>query len=308
MDFQFTNLKQLIQKFSDEKVCRAYLEAMMWKGTPTCPKCKCKEAYKLGDGKTYKCKNKECHKKFTVTVGTVFENTNIPLSTWFAAVYISASHKKGISSIQLGKDLGITQKTAWFMLHRIRKAFATNAPFMLTDVVEADETFVGGKNKNRHADKKVPQSQGRSFKDKTPVLGLLQRGGGGVRTFVVPNTKAETLKPLIQEMVTGGSIIISDEWESYNSISDEYKHVVINHSEGEHSRGAFDTNSIEGFWSLLKRGIYGIYHQVSRKHLQRYCEEFSHRYNSRNMKDADRFALSLSKIKGRLKFEDLIKK
>lgn len=306
MDFHFKNLKQMIEKFSDENVCRTYLENMRWTGVPTCPKCNCKESYKLGDGKTYKCKNKECYKKYTVTVGTVFENTNIPLSTWFAAVYLSASHKKGISSLQLSRDLGITQKTAWFMLHRIRKAFTTNAPFMLQDVVEADETFVGGKNKNRHANKKVEQSQGRSYKDKTPVLGLLQRGGG-VKTFVVPNTKAETLKPIIQEMVKEGSILISDEWDSYNSISDEYNHVVVNHSQGEYVRGAFDTNSIEGFWSLLRRGIYGIYHQVSRKHLHRYCEEFSYRYNSRKMLDADRFALSLIKIDGRLKYADLIK-
>jgi transposase-like protein len=307
MDFRFKNYKEMMAKFSDEKTCRAYLETMRWKGAPTCPKCGHREAYKLGDGKTYKCKNKVCFKKFTVTVGTVFENTNIPLNTWFAALYVSASHKKGISSIQLSKDLGITQKTAWFMLHRLRKAFASNAPFMLCDVVEADETFVGGKNKNRHAHKKVPQSQGRSFKDKTPVLGLLQRGGS-VRTFVVPDTKADTLKPLIQEWVKEGSIIISDEWDSYNSIKDEYNHVVIDHSKGEHARGAFDTNSIEGFWSILKRGIYGIYHQVSRKHLHRYCEEFSHRYNSRKMPDAERFNLSLANIDGRLKYEDLIKK
>lgn len=293
-------------KFSDEKVCRTYLENMRWGGTPTCPKCGHKEAYKLGDGKTYKCKNKECHKKFTVTVGTVFENTNIPLNVWFAAVYVATAHKKGISSIQLSKDLGTTQKTAWFMLHRIRKAFASNAPFMLQDVVEADETFVGGKNKNRHAHKKVPKSQGRSFKDKTPVLGLLQRGGK-VRTFVVPDTKAETLKPLIQEMVKEGSIIITDEWYTSKDM-DDYHHVVIDHSSGEHARGAFDTNSIEGFWSILKRGIYGIYHSVSRKHLHRYCEEFSHRYNSRKLPDAERFNLSLAKIDGRLKYHDLIKK
>lgn len=306
MDTQFKNLKELLVKFSSDDVCRHYLESMRWGGIPVCPKCSHRESYKLGDGKTYKCKNKECNKKFTVTVGTVFENTNIPLHTWFAALYIATAHKKGISSVQLSKDLGITQKTAWFMLHRIRKAFVSNAPFMLQDVVEADETFVGGKNKNRHADKKVEKSQGRSFKDKTPVLGLLQRGGA-VKTFVVPDTKAETLKPLIQEWVKQGSILISDEWDSYKSISNEYNHVVVDHSKGEHVRGAFDTNSIEGFWSILKRGIFGIYHQVSRKHLHRYCEEFSHRYNSRKITDAERFRLSLAKIDGRLKYNDLIK-
>jgi transposase-like protein len=168
-------------------------------------------------------------------------------------MYLIASHKKGISSLQLHRDLGITQKTAWFILHRIREALREKNSPLLTDVVEVDETFVGGKNKNRHADKKVDNSQGRSVKDEIPVVVIMQHGGK-IRKQGVKYTKAESLHPFIVGAVKTGAIIITDEWHSYNGL-DGFSHVVINRKEGEYFRGAFHSNTIEGFWSLLKRGL-----------------------------------------------------
>jgi len=302
---QFKNLTQLFDYFKDEQTCREYLEQQRWNGEPVCPFCNTKNPYRTNRG--FKCRNKECYKKFTVTVGTIYENSKVPLRTWFAAVYLCTSSKKGISSLQLHRQLGVTQKTAWFILHRIREMLRAKAPHMLKDVVEIDETLVGGKNKNRHADKKVKGSQGRSAKDKTPVLGAVQRGGKLV-AVAVPDTQAETLKPIIKKWVEDGSIMVTDEYRSYNELKRDYLHVTVNHSEEEYVRGAFHTNTIEGFWSLFKRGIFGIYHNVSPKHLQRYVTEFESRYNSREKNDNERFELSVQNSTGRLKYKQLISK
>jgi transposase-like protein len=300
----FNSLPQLLNYFKDEQTCIEYLEKQRWNNEPICPFCGSKHVYRTNRG--FKCANKECHKKFTVTVGTVFENSKIKLSLWFAALYLATAHKKGISSLQLSRDLGITQKTAWFMLHRIREIMKINAPELLTGITEADETFVGRHNKNRHEDKKVKESQGRSVKDKTPVFGLMNNGK--VNTTVVKNTKASTLKPIIESMVKSGSILVTDEWHGYNNLSKEYQHKIINHKMNQYSKDGFNTNGIEGFWSLFKRGIYGIYHSASPKHLDRYCNEFTYRFNTRNICDVERFSLSLTNIKGRLTYNRLIKK
>lgn len=304
---EFKNLKELIAYFSDEKKCLAYLEKQLWNGKPVCPHCGSKRVYRLADGKKFKCGNKKtCDRKFTILVGTIYENTKLPLSIWFAAIYLCTAHKKGVSSHQLARDLGVTQKTAWFILHRIREMIKAHK-VKLQDVVQADEVFVGGLNKNRHADKKIENSTGRSFKGKIPVLGVMQENGV-VNTAVIPNTQAVTIKPIIQEMVQAGSILVTDDWDSYKSLSKEYFHIIIDHSTGEYVRGAFSTNRIEGFWSFLNRSLYGIYHCVSPKHLQRYCDENAYRYNSRKLKDADRFTLTVQESWGRLKYADLIKK
>lgn len=299
----FKTLIELLDYFKDEKTCRDYLANQRWGSNVTCPHCGHNKVYITNRG--YKCAAKTCYKKFSVTVGSIYENSKVPLRIWYAAMYLVTAHKKGISSLQLSRDLGLTQKTAWFVLHRVRDMVKMKAPNKLRNVVEVDETYVGGKNKNRHADKKVLASQGRSVKDKTPVLGVIERKGV-VHTFVVPDTKASTIKPIISALVTTGSIMITDEWHSYNTLKSHFNHVVINHKDNEYVRGAFHTNSIEGFWSLLKRGIYGIYHQVSAKHLQRYCEEFAYRYNTRNIKDCDRLEFTIANCEGRLKYKDLI--
>ena len=224
---------------------------------------------------------------------TMFEGSHIPLRKWFIAIYIFSLHKKGVSSHQLASDLGITQKSAWFMLSRIRNAFKPQKAQPKEGVFHADETFIGGKNKNRHEDKKVPNSQGRSLKDKAPVFGIMQTGGK-VYTTVIPDTKAATIKPLIKELVAKGSIVVTDEWKAYNGLSSQYLHVVINHKENEYVRGGFSNNNIENFWSQLKRGIYGIYHHVSVKHLNKYCDEFAYRYNVRKAGNNDKFNYALN--------------
>ncbi len=303
---EFRNLKELIIKMADEKVCRAYVEELRWGGNPCCPFCKEAKPYRLKDGKTFRCRAKTCRKDFTVTVGTIFENSKIPLSTWVAAIYICTAHKKGISSIQLGKDLGITQKTAWFMWHRIRTMLTPADDEMLSNVVEVDETYVGGKWANMHTHKRDKLRE--IGKDpKIPVMGLVERDGK-LRLKVIGET--DGFKDFVHKYVSPDAIVVTDAHLSYRGIDETHKgHMIVNHSLGEYLVGdIYHTNTIEGFFSILKRGIYGIYHQVSHKHLHRYCEEFAYRYNSRKLKDRDRFVITLSNPEGRLKYRQLIQK
>lgn len=241
----FKSLLQLFNHFKDESTCIDYLIKQRWNNKPVCPHCGHNKSYKIENGKRFKCANNECYKKFSVTVGTIFENSKIKLNIWFAAIYLATAHKKGISSLQLHRDLGVTQKTAWFMLHRIREMLREKRSVLLSGTIQADETFVGGKNKNRHADKKIENSQGRSVKDKTPVFGMLN--DGTVNTNVVTDTKAETLKPIIRLMIEKGAIVVTDEWNAYNGLSDEYQHEVVKHNEKQFVNNGFHTNSMEGF-------------------------------------------------------------
>jgi len=299
---EFDSIIDVVKKFPDEEACITYLEGIRWADGITSPFDEYSKIYVCNKHR-YRCKN--TGKYFNVRTGTIFDNTKIPLQMWFMAIYLVTSSKKGISSHQLARNLKITQKSAWFLLHRIRYAFGhENFKETFDGVVQADETFVGGKNKNRHADKKVKNSQGRSFKDKTPVLGLLHNGK--VNLTVVKSTKAEQIQPIIKRMVTKESLLISDEWGGYSGIEKHCNHVVVDHGVGEYVRGAFHTNSIEGFWSIFKRGIIGIYHQVSRKHLQRYCEEFSYRYNQRNNRLSDQIVTLLQASNKRITYKELI--
>jgi len=306
-DMEFTTLAQLTEHFADKQTCIDYLTSLRWAGKVTCTFCGNEKVYELkGSTKRFKCA--KCRKQFSAIKGTIFENSPISLQTWFIAVYILTAHKKGISSVQLATDLGVTQKTAWFMAHRIRFALkAKSFDTQLGGTVQVDETFMGGKNKNRHADKKVEASQGRSVKDKTPVLGIVSEEGE-VRTQVIANTQAKTIKPIIQQMVKEGSILVTDEWQAYRDLRKNYLHVVVNHKEGKYVNGPYSTNRIEGFWSILKRGVYGIYHQVSAKHLHRYCDEFSFRYNSREVDAMERFEASIQDVhQCRLTYHQLTK-
>lgn len=299
----FKNLQQLFDTFKDEATCREYLEQQRWNGNPECPFCGCTKAYRTNRG--FKCADKFCAKKFSVITGTIYENNKVGLRTFFAALYLISSSKKGISSLQLSRQLGITQKSAWFVLHRIREMLKDKAPEKLRNVVEVDETYVGGKNGNRHADKKK-KSQGGA--DKAPVFGAVQRHGK-VIVKAIPDHKHSTILPYLVSMVEEGSIMVSDQfYETYHPILEAYKQVIVKHKDGEYVRGAFHTNTIEGFWALLKRGIFGIYHQVSPKHLQRYCDEFAARYNTRQVKDNERFQQAVKNSEGRLKYTQLIAK
>ncbi|HVW13113.1 MAG TPA: IS1595 family transposase [Mucilaginibacter sp.] len=305
METQFKNLLHVLDHFKEEETCKQYLAQQRWGDTPCCPHCGNTKAWKTNRGFT--CAAKECGKKFTVTTGTILENTKISLRYWFATIYLATAHKKGISSHQLSRDLGITQKTAWFLLHRVREMFKESAPEMLDGTVEIDETFVGGKNKNRHAKRKAPKSQGRSHVDKTAVVGLLQRDGN-VKTFVVENTNADTLQGIMLANVKPEAKVVTDAYRSYNGLDKTYNHVAIKHTEGNYiTVGDDHTNCIEGFWSQLKRGIIGIYHQVSPKHLHRYCHEFGYRYNNRKITDVTRFENAFKGIDNkRLTYEKLI--
>lgn len=286
----------------DEAACRAYMEQMRWGGDPVCPHCGQRSPYKLKDGKTYRCKSKTCKKDFTVTVGTVFENSKVPLSTWIAATWFLSAHKKGISSLQLSRDLGITQKTAWFVLHRLRLIMDNPEPEPLEDVVEVDETYVGGKWSNMNK-ARLAKMREIGEDNKVAVMGMVQRDGKA-RLTVIGNS---TFKEVIRENVDKGAIVVTDTHLAYQGLDQEYAgHGTVNHSQGQYRDGMYYTNTIEGFFSLFKRTIIGTYHQISPKHLHRYCAESIYRINSRKTKDKDRFVQVLSKIEGRLKYKELI--
>ena len=300
----FNSIIELINFFDSEIKCAEYLSFQRWGDNPICPHCDHDKVYSLtGKNKRYKCAG--CRKHFSVRVGTIFEDSKIKLQKWFTAIWLVTSHKKGISSLQLGRDLNVTQKTAWFMLQRIRYALSYDFDNSLEGEIEADETYVGGKNKNRHANKKHYNPQGRNSESKSPILGLVQRGGVLVAKQV-ENVKADTLTPEIMNLVKHASTVYTDEWMGYNRLKKVYNHLAVKHNQGEYVNGRIHTNTIEGFWSLLKRGIVGIYHFTSRKHLQRYVDEFVFRYNTRTLSESFRFQFYLSNIEGRLTYKELI--
>jgi hypothetical protein len=301
-----SNLKELMVKFSDEAQCRAFLVQQRWDGSPVCPYCKCEKWYSIEGGKRFKCGNSCCYKKYSVTVGTIFHASNIPLTTWFPAMYLITAHKKGISSVQLAKDLGVTQKTAWFMLHRIRESLKDKGSDLLTGMVEVDETYVGGRMKNRH--KKTRNNRNLvANENKTAVIGMVSREGK-LKTEVMP-LKNDIIMNIVKKHVDTQAQLITDGAGAYYYAHKDYaKHEIIYHSKDEFVRGVFHTNTIEGFFAYLKRSIFGIYHQVSPKHLQAYCNENAYRYNLREMKDGERFIFSLSQISGKLSYKTLIGK
>lgn len=300
---EFKSLPELIMYFSTEAVCLKYLEQWVHKGNIRCQYCGTDKVYRFKDGKRFRCSS--CLEYFTAKVGTIFESSKLPLVKWYTAIYLLSAHKKGVSSHQLARDLHVTQKTGWFMLHRIRKAMEQDS-IMMDGIVEADETFIGGKNKNRHKNKKFKNAQGRSFQDKVAVMGLLQREGK-VKTVVIGNTQGENIRRVVFGNVQTGSTLISDEWWAYRNMKEYYHHEVVDHARGQYVNGnGATTNSMEGFWAHLKRSLGGIYHRVSPKHLQKYIDEITFRWNTRKMNEGQRLSLLMSKVNCRLKYKQLV--
>ena len=303
---EFKSLLEVFKTFSDEEKCYEYLKQLRWTdGKPTCPKCGSQhKIYLFSNKRTYSCTY--CDRQFSIKVGTIFENSKIKLSKWFPAIYLITSRKKGISSVQLGKDLGITQSAAWFMLHRIRKALRQDFFNMIETTAEIDETFIGGKEKNKPTGKRTKKNQGRSTKTRIPIVGILTRRNKEVRAIRVDNTSKEQLHAFILGNIFPDTKIMTDEWTGYKGLDKMYKHSVVKHKNEEYVRGECHTNGIEGFWSLLKRGIIGVYHQMSKKHIEKYVDEFVFRYNTIRLSDCNRFYKALGQVNVRLRYDDLI--
>jgi transposase-like protein len=316
-------LQQAIQYFSDEQVCIDAVAAMRWPDGPRCPDCwtpgsdKGRNPYYLKTQKRWKCR--DCRRQFSVKVETIFEDSPISLQKWLPALWMLVSCKNGVSSYEIHRALGVSQKTGWFMLHRLRLALKTQSfVFKMggkdSGGVEVDETFVGGKVKNMHRDRRTRfAAEGGhtgGATGKAIVQGILDRDERKIRAKVVPNVKRETLQTEVLNNVRYGSKVYSDDAVPYDGLKQKYIHEVVNHAE-EYVRGQVHTNGLENFWSLLKRNLKGTYVAVEPFHLERYVDEQVFRYNNRATKDnplndSDRFLLALSQVAGkRLTFAEL---
>jgi transposase-like protein len=305
-----------ILKWSDER-CREYLEERRWPNGPICPKCGSADYWTINRKsqtknvvkKLYRCKNKDCRKQFTATIGTIFEDSKIPLSKWFAAIYLMCASKKGVSAHQIHRSVGVTYKSAWFLCHRIREAMHDKDGSILTGVVEADETYVGGKPRGHKLWRELTQDEialgirkpgpkNNPRENKAVVFGIKERGGR-IRSIHVPDNKGTTLQPIMLANIDPNARIITDTHPAYRSLRRKRHHQMINH-EIEYVRGDVHTQGIEGVWSLLKRGVYGTFHHVGKGYLQNYLHEFDYRFNSRKDSDAERFSALMGQVQGRL--------
>ena len=316
MNTNFNSFAAMLTALPTDAACREYLEMQRWGGFAVCPHCGVVDAnhYKLnvkGEFRgMYKCRS--CKERFTVTLGTMFEGSPIPLRKWFIAAYIFSAHKKGVSSHQLARDLGVTQKTAWFMLHRLRTAFADNDDSQLGGegvIAETDTTIVGGKTKTMNNKKRKSFKGDRSaaMANKTAVSAYVERGGN-IRFDVVD--KGEFEPNLVLKHVDTDSVLMTDTANTYVAVGKEYAaHESVDHSKNEYVRGHAHTNTIEGAFSHFDRMVVGTYHYISRKHMQAYCNEMGFRYNSRKITDKTRFDMVLQKVAGvKLLYSALIAK
>ncbi len=302
-------LQEAIRYFSDPAVCLDYVAKLRWPNGIACPTCGSADVRFLATRRLWECKAKHPRRQFSVKVGTIFEDSPIGLDKWLAAMWIIANAKNGVSSHEMHRTLGVTQKTAWFMLHRIRLAMQTKTFAKFGGEVEADETFIGGKARFMHKAQRAKKIRGTGGKDKTPVMGLLERHGpdghSAVKAKVVPNVRKRTLVEEVREHVAPGAEVFTDALASYAGLSEDFAHQVIDHAEA-YAEGKVHTNGLENFWSLLKRAIKGSYINVEPFHLFRYLDEESFRFNSRKADDASRFHEVASMVTGkRLTYKDL---
>ncbi|MBZ5725920.1 MAG: IS1595 family transposase [Acidobacteriia bacterium] len=299
-------LQEAIVYFSAPGNCLDYLMARRpeWKDGPICPQCGSSNVGFLKNQLRWQCSNRHPRRQFSIKVGTIMEDSPIGLDKWLAATWMILNCKNGISSCEIARALGITQKTAWFLLHRIRLAQQGQHGGKLGGEIEVDETFIGGKSRNMHKSKRERVITGTGGKDKVVVMGILERGGE-VRAMVVDNRRKKQLQTNIREHVEAGAAIFSDELKSYDGLETDYQHAVINHAV-EYVNGNVHTNGMENFWSLLKRGLHGTYISVEPFHLFRYIDEQAFRFNNRHMTDAERFDRGVREIIGkRLTYAEL---
>ena len=296
----FNSLLELITTFTTEEKCIEYLENIRWNGKVVSPFDPNSKVYKCSNG--YWCKN--TNRLFNVKTRTIFENTKVPLQKWFVAIWLITSHKKGISSLQLAKDIRVTQKTGWFMLQRIRKCFESENDGRLFNKVEIDETYIGGYAKCSK-DSKDKGTQGRSTKSKTPIIGIVERKGKLI-SHIINDAKSSTLTPAVVNKVDFSATVFTDEWRGYVGVDRLYNHMCVRHNDDEYVNGIIYTNTIENFWGLLKRGLLGIYHRPSKKHLQKYIDEYVFRYNTRKLNECKRFDILLMNMANRLRYRELV--
>jgi len=297
--------RELFRLFPDAESARKYIETRVWPNGPVCPRCSGNEKITARKNGFYRCN--PCKKDFSVRAGTIFEHSKVALDKWVHAMYLLLTARKGISSMQLSKELSVTQATAWFILMRLREACGADME-ALNGIVEVDECFVGGIEKNRHASNRKLNGQ-RGSVDKVAVIGLRERGTGRVKAMPLPEVNRYTMQKVIIENVQPGSTIHTDENTGYQKMDVRYKHESICHSNGEYHKDGVGTNSIESVWALLKRGLHGVYHHASEKHLARYVNEFAFRLNAGNVKEHVLIRLNAlvdSTVGKRLSYAELI--
>lgn len=302
---KFNSLQDVANYFKNEDISRQFLEKMRWPdGLIVCPHCGVRGAYRKSDCKRYKCRDEDCKMDFTVTVGTLMENTKLPLAKWFMAMYLVSAHKKGISSYQLSRDLNIGQKAAWFVLHRIRTMFADKKASFLSNLVKIDETYAGGRMENMNKTKRTYMRE-RQIDNKVPVMGMVERDGKAKLKVI----GKDSFKKVVIDNVKKEAVLVTDSHTGYEGLKDIYAdHQAVNHSKLEFKRGIYYTNTVEGFFSIFKRMVIGTYHHLSPAHLQKYCDEVTYRFNTRKQKDVDRFVATFQNIQGRLTYKQLISK
>ena len=297
-------LQEAILYFADPVNCREYLVVRRWPNGVACPRCGSQNVLFLEKYNRWHCREKHDAPQFTLKTGTIMEDSPIGLDKWMTAMWQIVNCKNGISSYEIHRALGITQKTAWFLDHRIRLALTSGSFEKLTGEVEADETFIGGKARNMHVGKRQRRITGTGGKDKTAVMGIMERGGE-VRTVVIANRKKKALQAEVKKHVEAGSALYTDALLSYEGLAGDYAHQVVDHAV-QYVDGRVHTNGLENFWSLLKRGIAGTYVSVEPFHLFRYLDEQAYRFNNRKMNDAERFDMAVKGIVGkRLTFAEV---
>jgi transposase-like protein len=290
--FEFKTLMEFTDYFYDEETCVKHFTESRFRNGEYCPHCHHDKIYLCANGKRYHCA--KCKQDFTIRTKTVFGDSKLPLRKWYMAVYLLSTSGKGISSVQLAKQIGVTQKTGWFIDHRIRKAMKQNKG-QLFGKIEADETFIGGLSKNMHAKQRKAAIRGTGGTNKTPVFGMKSRAGE-VRAQVVPSVGKEDLHKEIKNNVAPGATLYTDKWVGYRGLKAEFNHSTVDHMVKQYVNGDCHTNGIESFWALFKRGYHGIYHQMSKKHLQRYVNEFTFRLNRRTESMQTIFSELVTKI------------